>query len=140
MEVKQLVKQIKLIKAKITEHEQKAAEYRAMLKELTGALTDEPAATNKAPSGFPGTMEDAILQILADGVPRTTSQLRMEYDKLTGKTSEISKFSARLIGLREKKTPRLNSCKLEGSRDNFFGKLEWFSGDKLKPEYLRKIE
>lgn len=87
------------------------------------------------------TLEDTVLEILSDGIPRTSRELLNEYTKKTEKEMAMPFFSARLVGLQNKKSIEKQAFPENPIQTrNYYGKHEWFVKGKLKPEYLAKIK
>ncbi len=113
MTADQLEKDIKLIKYTIT----------------TGIVT-----SNKT------TFKSAILSLFEDGIPKTSRHLLAVYNETATKKFEFSDFSGRLSILVKKEIKKhvFNSKPIENRF--YYGKLEWFVGNKLKDKFLKRIK
>lgn len=80
----------------------------------------------------------AILSFLSDGIPKKARELFEEYKKCKGDNDyKYSSFSPQLSILKEIKKHEFND---KSQEDRFYyGLNEWFDGDKLKEEYIVKI-
>ncbi len=88
------------------------------------------------------TFSETIKDILSDGMPRTSRELLIEFNKIKGKSYVMVDFSARLSPLAKPKTI-INVHKIDGAKlevKNWYGLVEWFEGDVLKQQYLDKIK
>lgn len=90
----------------------------------------------------PGTFNEVILHILNDGVPRTSRQLLNEYNSLKNKDLSLSAFSAQLSSLvKNKNLIKIHTAKNSSiSNKYWYGRLSWFDGAELKPEYKARIK
>jgi|ERR1044072_4670272 hypothetical protein len=132
--------EIERIKAQIEHHDKEAQKYRDMLKLIIEAAS---GSTYKAtpPSGKPeGTFENVIVSMLQDDIPKSTGQVKALYEEATGKKFDMSNFSARMIGLRNKEEPKVKSFKLDGIADNYWARSECFKGSQIKPEFRDKVK
>ena len=103
-----------------------------------GGSINEGRATNT--SGF--TFKDRVLKILEDGKPRTSRQIHNDFVKAVPETNirDFYDFSGRfanitkIAGIKKHKVPD-NPINIRF----FYGLSDWFSGDVLKEEYLKRI-
>lgn len=88
------------------------------------------------------TFNEIIVDILRDGVPRTSRDLLKEYSKIKQKLYSIGDFSARLSPLTKSKKQimvhKIDNAKIDVK--HWYGLKEWFEGDILKDEFLKKIK
>ncbi len=107
---------------------------------LGGTIRTSSNGNKKAIFGI--TFKDRVLKILEDGRPRTSRQLYNEYLKVVGETNikKFYDFSGRFSNIL-KSTGIKKHIILENpiSKRYFYGKADWFEGNKLKRSYIDKI-
>jgi hypothetical protein len=101
----------------------------------------QPLSYNKKPEA-PKTFKEGVLAVFKDGFPKTSRELLKEYNKLTGKNLDMGGMSAQLSPLAKKglEVKKIEFPELPFDRRNYYGLADWFDGDKLKAEYMRKIK
>lgn len=85
------------------------------------------------------TFKDAIKRFLADGVPKRSRELYEMFKTLKNNPEYPHKsFSAQLSMFKGVDKHEFENRTNEDKY--YYGLVDWFDGDKLKPEYLEKIE
>jgi hypothetical protein len=86
------------------------------------------------------TFKSAILKLFEDGMPKSTRQLLVAYNESSNRKLEFRSFSGRFSILVNKGFIKKHQIKNNPLETRFYyGKPEWFDGNKLKNEYLDKI-
>jgi len=88
------------------------------------------------------TFKDNVLKVFEDGKPRTSRQLYNDFLKVVGETKikDFYDFSGRFANITKK--AGISKHKIPENPINirfFYGKSDWFDGDRLKANYLSKI-
>jgi peroxiredoxin len=86
------------------------------------------------------TFKSAILNLFEDGMPKTTRQLMVAYNESANRKLEFTSFSGRFSIIVNKGFIKKHQIKNNPLEKRFYyGKPEWFDGNKLKNEYFEKI-
>jgi len=91
--------------------------------------------------GKQGVFEPLIMEILVDGIPRTTRMLMMEAQRRTGRTYDRRDFASRLANIAKDKKTIKNQHFPQAENENkyWWGKSDWFDQhDHMKSEYINK--
>lgn len=130
--------QIAKIKTKIKDLQKEIDEQRKLLKSIADAThLDANPETPISNIAKKETLEETIVSILSDGLPRSTRQLMDEFNEKTGRNLTMPDFTSRIIGMQRRPSCAIRTHK-SALGPNLVGLKEWFHLKKLKPEYLEK--
>lgn len=136
---------LKYHRDEMTKHKCQVDKYSAIVEQLCQQDESRPikkkvtVINNDINDHLP--FKDAVLLALSDGIPKTTRELLDLYLKIPGKTIAMTDFSSRLISMR--KSTLISTHTFPNNpilTRSYHGKPEWFNGDQLKNEYLKKIK
>lgn len=88
-------------------------------------------------------LKSIMLDLLSDGVPRTSRQAYEHYKKITGKEKDFYDFSGMfspVINAEGSLFAKYVVPQYPMSHRTWYCLKEWFEGNNLKPEYLAKIK
>ena len=140
----------KALQERILYHENKAEAYKRALSALKGELgtitvlnggsvVGDESVSVKAKSKK--TRREIILDVLSEGVPKTSRELLDAYNDISGKNNKFQNFSGALSTI-VKNSNKIKKYEIQGAPNDrrfFYCLKDWFTGNELKEEYLNRI-
>jgi len=138
---------IEALKHQAEEHERISKKIREAIQNLeeinnTNSIPQKktPKMIRTKPSKSKG-YEKSIINIFNDGFPRTARELQEELQDVLKRKIMFTTFSGRLSEIKKNGNIRIHTFPQNPlTRRYYYGLQDWFEGDQLKEEYIKKIK